>query len=60
MFEYNTALGIYLAVVLGLAALAAVAALGTVATIATRNRRVRLDRRQSLRAFYGPRLSVHH
>lgn len=64
MTPYSTSLAIYLAAVLGVALVATVAALGTAATAVVRSRRLRLTRHESLRAFYGPRLSprlaLHH
>jgi hypothetical protein len=51
---------VYLLAVFSLAALALVLSLGVVATGVVRNRRDRLTRHQSLRAYYGPRLALHH
>jgi hypothetical protein len=56
----TTLLGTYLTVVLGVALVAAVAVVATVTAVVVRNRRTRLARHESLRAFYGPRLALHH
>jgi hypothetical protein len=60
MTSFDSLVNIYLIAVLSLAALALVGALGVVATGIARNRRVRLTRHQSLRAYYGPRFALHH
>ena len=54
-----TPLATYLTVVLALAAVSIGASLGVVAEAVVRNRRTRLDRRESMCAYYG-RLSFHH
>jgi hypothetical protein len=56
----TTLLGTYLTVVLGIALVAAVTVVAVVTEGVVRNRRARLARRESLRAYYGPRLAVHH
>ena len=49
----------YLTVVLTLAAISIVASAGVGAEAVVRNRRVRLTRHESMRAYYG-RLAFHH
>ena len=56
----TTLLGTYLIVVLGIAVVAAVAVAATVTQVVLRSRQARLARHESLRAFYGPRLALHH
>jgi len=56
----TTLLGTYLTVVLGIAVVAAVAVAATVTQVVLRSRHARLARHESLRAFYGPRLALHH
>ena len=60
MTSFDSLVNVYLIVVFSLAALALAGALAVVATGVARNRRVRLTRHQSLRAYYGPRLALHH
>jgi len=50
---------VYLLAVFSLAAVALAVSAGVVAVGVARNRRTRLDRHQSLRAYYGPRLALH-
>jgi hypothetical protein len=60
MTSFDSLVNVYLIAVFWLAAVALAGALGVVATGIARNRRVRLTRHQSLRAYYGPRLALHH
>jgi len=60
MTSFDSLVNVYLIAVFSLAALALTGALGVVATGIARNRRVRLARHQSLRAYYGPCLALHH
>jgi len=46
--------------VFSVAALTLVLSLGVVTAGVVRNRRARLTRHESLRAYYGPRLALHH
>jgi hypothetical protein len=55
----STQMYIYLIGVFALAALALVLSLGVVARAVVSNRRTRLARRQSVRAYYGG-LALHH
>ncbi|MGA8245827.1 MAG: hypothetical protein WB797_02910 [Nocardioides sp.] len=54
-----TALQVYLVAVFTLGAVALALSLGVVAQTVLSNRRARLARRQTLRAYYG-RLALHH
>ena len=55
----TTAMNVYLIGVFTIAAIALVLSLGVVTTEVVRNRRLRLARHQSLRAYYG-HLALHH
>ena len=60
MTSFDSLVNVYLIAVFSLAALALVLSLGVVTAAVARNRRVRLSRHESLRAYYGPRLALHH
>ena len=60
MTSFDSVVTIYLIAVFSLAALSLAGAVGVVVTGLARNRRVRLSRHESLRAYYGPRLALHH
>ena len=60
MTSFDNLLNVYLIAVFSFAALSLAGALGVVATGVARHRRVRLTRHESLRAYYGPRLALHH
>jgi hypothetical protein len=60
MTSFDSLVNVYLLAVFSLAALALVLSLGVVATGVVHSRRDRLTRHQSLRAYYGPRLALHH
>jgi hypothetical protein len=60
MFTHEpSTLTTYLALVFGLAAISVVATLGILAEAVVRNRRIRVSRHESLRAYYC-RLALHH
>ncbi len=60
MTSFDSLVNVYLIAVFSFAALALVLSLGVVTSGVVRNRRVRLASHQSLRAYYGPRLALHH
>ncbi len=59
MMSFDSLVNVYLLAVFSLAAVALAVSAGVVAVGVARNRRTRLDRHQSLRAYYGPRLALH-
>ena len=60
MMSFDSLVNVYLLAVFSLAAVALAVSAGVVAAGVARNRRTRLDRHQSLRAYYGSRLALHH
>lgn len=60
MVSYDTTqITLYVSLVLTMAALGLVLALATLSEAVVRNRRTRLDRHESVCAYYG-RLALHH
>jgi hypothetical protein len=59
MFYDTTQIALYLSLVLTVAAIGITLVLGELAEAVVRNRRVRLDRHESRRTYYG-RLALHH
>ncbi len=60
MTSFDSLVNVYLIAVFSVAALTLVLSLGVVTAGVVRNRRARLTRHESLRAYYGPRLALHH
>jgi hypothetical protein len=60
MTSFDSVVNVYLIAVFSVAALTLVLSLGVVTAGVVRNRRARLARHESLRAYYGPRLALHH
>ena len=60
MTSFDSLVNVYLIAVFSVAALTLVLSLGVVTAGVVHNRRARLTRHESLRAYYGPSLALHH